>query len=195
VPRWVIALVVGSTVVIALVIGVLWYVIGGWPQDHDRYGSVAIPGERAVQLPEGEVRLSFEGEATAGAQSSTLEDPPEGLEVRVRRQRGEPLEVESVPRSLYSITSGDRGHEPYGKIETTASGRYSVVTSAEGASPSGRITLGPELWNPAGSRVLGALMAGLGVGALMAGVGVLLVLSLLGLPVLLLTRRKVEAVH
>ena len=175
-PGWVVALVVGSTVVIAIVLGVLWYVIGGWPRDHDRYGEVAIPGQRTVELPKGEVRLSFEGQVTGGGEARTLEDPPEGLRVRLSRPRGRPLEVESVSRSLYGILSGDRGHEPFGKVEVPERGRYRVATSARGATPSGRITAGPKLWNPLGSRVAGAF--GIFFAALVA-------LMLLELPLLI----------
>ena len=60
-PRWVAPVVIATTVIVAVVVGVLWYVIGGWPRDHDRYGVVPIPGQRVLELPEGEVRLAFEG--------------------------------------------------------------------------------------------------------------------------------------
>jgi hypothetical protein len=181
VPKWVLALVVGSTVVIAIVVGVLWYVIGGWPRDHDRYGKVAIPGRQTLELPKGEVRLSFEGRATGGGSTRSLEDPPEGLNVRVRPLGGERrLEVESVSRSLYSVLSGDRGHEPYGKVEVPAAGRYRVQTGARGAG-SGAITAGPPLWNPAGSRVAGAVLA---------FIATLVALSLLELPLLFAVGRR-----
>ena len=178
-PGWVIAAVVGSTIVTAIVLGVLWYVIGGWPRDHDRYGEVAIPGQRTLELPKGEVRLSFEGQVTGGGEARTLEDPPEGLEVRLRRRGGPRLKVESVSRSLYGILSGDRGHEPFGKVEVPERGRYRVRTGARGSSPGGRITAGPELWNPLGSRVIGAIAIGLAA---------LLVLALFELPLLAIRR-------
>ena len=66
-PRWVAPVVIATTVIVAVVVGVLWYVIGGWPRDHDRYGVVPIPGQRVLELPEGEVRLAFEGNVTTGA--------------------------------------------------------------------------------------------------------------------------------
>jgi hypothetical protein len=180
-PRWVIPVVIGSSALIAVVVAVLWYVIGGWPRDHDRYGAIPIPGQETVRLPEGEVRLSFEGGVSGGGESRTLEDPPPGLEVRISQFGDRRLEVESVSSSLYSITSGDRGHEPYGKTEVPAAGRYQVRTTAQSGTRSGRITLGPALWNPLDSRAAGALMAGLGV---------LLVLLLFELPILLLIRRR-----
>lgn len=178
-PRWVIAVTTASTVVIAIVLGVLWYVIGGWPADHDKYGRVPIPGQKTVQLPEGEVRLSFEGQAQGGGSTRTLEDPPDGLKVTVSSRSGRPVEVESVSSSLYSVLSGDRGHEPYGKIDVAEQGRYRVRARAGGGG--GAITVGAKLWNPASSKILGA------VGIFFAA---LVVLLLLELPLLLMGRRK-----
>ena len=59
--------------------------------------------------------------------------------------------------SLYGVFVGGRGHEPFGKVEVPEAGRYRVRAISETASPSGEITAGPELWNPGGSRVLGAV--------------------------------------
>ena len=156
-PRWVTLLTLTGTVLTAVVVGVLWYLIGGWPQDHDRYGKVEIPGQKTLTLPKGEVRFSFEGTVSGGGQTRTLEDPPEGLEVRVRPRRGRRLKVEEVSSSLDANNVGDRGREPLAKVETPERGRYRIRTVAEGASPGGLVTAGPELWNPLGSRVLGAL--------------------------------------
>jgi hypothetical protein len=157
VPRWVLPVVVGSTVVIAIALGVLWYVIGGWPRDHDRYGAVRIPGRQTLELPKGEVRLDFEGHVSGGGETRTLEDPPPGLEVRVRRRSGRPLMVERVSNSLYGVFTGGRGHEPFGKVDVPERGGYRVRAVARGSSPGGRITAGPKLWNPFDSRLLGAL--------------------------------------
>ena len=168
----------GSTVVIAVVVGVLWYVIGGWPQDHDRYGSIAIPGKRTLELPKGEVRVSFEGQVSGGTR--TLEDPPEGLKVRVGR-RGRKLKIEEVSSSLYGIASGDRGHEPLAKVDVPERGRYRVRASADSTSGGGKVTVGPELWNPLGSRLLGAV--GIGFAAL-------LVLMFFELPLLFMGRLR-----
>jgi hypothetical protein len=54
-------------------------------------------------------------------------------------------------------------------------------TSAERASAGGEITAGPELWNPLGSRLLGALAV---------FVAALLMLFLLDLPFILLAGRR-----
>jgi len=177
----VLILALASSVVAAVVVGVLWYVIGGWPQDHDRYGRVPIPGKRTVGLPKGEVRLSFEGQVTGGGQSRTLEDPPEGLKVRVRSRDGRRLKVEEVSGSLFVINIGDRGREPLAKVETPKRGRYRVRASAGGASPGGLVTAGPEFWNPLGSKAVGAVVAFLAA---------LIVLLIFEAPLVLLGRRR-----
>jgi hypothetical protein len=179
-PRWVAPVVIATTVVIAVVLGVLWYVIGGWPRDHDRYGAVPIPGQRTLELPDGEVRLAFEGEVSGGTRTRTLEDPPDDLRVRITRG-GRELPVEDVSGSLYGVFVGGRGHEPFGKVEVPEAGRYRVRTVTETGSPSGEITAGPELWNPGGSRLLGALAV---------FVASLLVLLVLDLPFIALSGRS-----
>ena len=171
-----------STVAIAVVVGVLWYVIGGWPRDHDRYGRVQIPGKKTLALPKGEVRFSFEGTVTGGGQSRTLEDPPEGLKVRVRTRSGRRLKVEKVSSSLYGITSGDRGHEPLAKTDIPERGRYRVRTTAKGGSGGGLVTAGPPLWNPLDSRLVGAVAIFLAA--------LLVLLFLFELPILLMARTR-----
>ena len=180
-PRWVAPLVIVTTVVVAIAVGLLWYVIGGWPRDHDRYGTVPIPGQRTLELPQGEVRLDFEGEVSGGTQTRTLEDPPPGLRVRVRARNGRELDVDEVSSSLYGVFSGGRGHEPFGKVDVPERGRYGVRTTAEEASAGGEITAGPELWNPLGSRALGAVLAGFAV---------LLVLLVFDLPFIIMAGRR-----
>lgn len=180
-PRWVAPVVIVTTVAAAIAVGVVWYLVGGWPRDHDRYGAVAIPGRETLELPEGEVRLDFEGEVSGGGDSRTLEDPPPGLKVRVRARGGRELEVEHVSSSLYGIFTGGRGHEPFGKVDVPESGRYSVAATADRESAGGEITAGQELWNPAGSRLLGA------IGAFFVA---LIVLLMLDLPIIALAGRR-----
>ena len=179
-PRWVAPVVVVTTAAVAIALAVVWYVMGGWPHDHGRYGKVAIPGRETLELPKGEIRLDFEGEVSGGGESRTLQDPPPGLRVRVSPRGGNELSVERVSSSLYGIFSGSRGHEPYGKVQVPERGRYDVRTTADTSSPGGRITAGPKLWNPLGSRLLGAIAV---------GVAGLLVLLVLDLPLVVLSRR------
>ena len=87
-----------------------------------------------------------------------------------------------MPSFLYSIMSGDRGREPYGKVEVPEAGRWRVQASAREASPGGRITAGPELWNPLGSRAAGAVAVALA--------SFLVLFVLFELPLLAFTRRS-----
>jgi hypothetical protein len=179
----------GLGLVIAVGIGIAWYVIGGFPADHDKYGTVAVPGQRVFDLPEGDVRLNFEGDTVGSGDSRSIQDQPDGLEVRVTPAGGgDPLEVEDVPSWLFSSTSGDRGHEPFGKVDIPSEGSYRVQATADGLggfdSPAASrdapgadtgpvIAVGAKPWNPLGSPVLGAIIAACVVG---------LVIALLSLP-------------
>ena len=186
---------IGLLVAVALAIG--WYVIGGLPRDHDRYGEVEVPGEAVLALPEGDVRLNFENHATRSGDSTTLDDQPRGLEVRMTAaDGGQPLAVEDVPSWLFSSTSGNRGHEPLGKIDVPHDGNDLVTASADGAgkpksgggaggagSAGGEdppsvdsgpaISVGQAPWTPFDSRLAGAILCGVVVFLV---VGVLLVL-------------------
>jgi hypothetical protein len=55
--------------VVAVGMGVVWYILGGFPRDHDKYGSVSVPRQRLVRLPKGDVRLNFENARTRRAPS------------------------------------------------------------------------------------------------------------------------------
>ncbi|HEU4979892.1 MAG TPA: hypothetical protein VFT14_01670, partial [Solirubrobacterales bacterium] len=66
--------ILGAVVATALAIG--WYVLGGFPRDHDRYGEVAVPGTAVLALPEGDVRINFENGAHRSGDSTILEDQP-----------------------------------------------------------------------------------------------------------------------
>jgi hypothetical protein len=67
-------------VVVGGVLAVGWYILGGFPRDHDKYGEVAVPGTTVIALPEGDVRLNFENHATRSGDSTTLpSDGPAGL--------------------------------------------------------------------------------------------------------------------
>ncbi len=167
----------GLGLVVAVVLGIGWYVLGGFPRDHDKFGEVTVPGTAVLTLPEGDVRLNFENHATQSGDSTTIDDRPPGLAVRVISVGGgDELDVDDVPRWV-SSTSGDRGHEPWAKIDVPEAGDYFVVASTEGipltppaeSAPSAAaeppsvdsgaaISVGESPWTPLGSRVLGAIL-------------------------------------
>ena len=168
------------TIFVMVVIGVLWYVLGGLPGDHDEYGAVAVPGQQVIELPEGDVRLNFESGVTGSGDSRSVQDQPEGLEVRVSAaEGGEQIEVEDVPSWLFSSTGDTRGHEPLGEIDVPSEGPYRVQAIAEGAggfaapaatrdapgTDSGpEVTVGAKPWNPLGTPLAGALIAAFAAG-------------------------------
>lgn len=172
----------GIGLVVAVGLAISWYIIGGFPRDHDRYGEVTVPGKAALTLPAGDVRVNFENHATHSGDSTTLDDQPPGLKVRVTPAGGgEPLAIDDVPSWLFSSTSGDRGHEPYGKIDVPSAGDYLVAASAGGApAPKGAaaaaqptsvdegaaISVGQSPWTPGDSKLLGAILCGVAVMAL-----------------------------
>lgn len=186
---------VGLGLLVAVGLAIAWYELGGLPRDHDRYGEVEVPGEGVLALPEGDLRLYFEGHATQAGGSTTLDDQPPGLEVRVTRAAGgDELAVEEVPSWLFSSTTGDRGHEPLGRIEVPRAGEYLVAASddhsgrlrppaggAEAPAEPSSVDSGPAIsvgqspWTPFDSRLAGAILFGLVV---MLGVGVFFVLPL-----------------
>jgi hypothetical protein len=178
----------GLALVLAVGLGIGWYVLGGFPRDHDKYGEVAVPGQAVLALPSGDVRLNFENHATHSGDSTTLDDRPAGLKVQVApASGGAPLEVSDVPSWLFSSTSGSRGHEPYGKIDVPSAGHYLVSSSADGAPapPAPKvatvapqppsvdsgpaISVGQSPWTPGGSKLLGAILCGVVVLAVILG--------------------------
>jgi hypothetical protein len=185
---------IGVGLLVAVGLAIAWYVLGGLPRDHDRYGEVRVPGEAVFALPEGDVRLYFENHATHSGDSTTLDDRPPGLEVRVTPAGGGgELAVEDVPSWLFSSTSGDRGHEPLGKIDVPSAGEYLVAAgddasgglkpaAAAGAAAPAKppsvdsgpaISVGQSPWTPFDSKLAGAILCGVVV---MLAVGVLFVL-------------------
>jgi hypothetical protein len=167
----------GIALIVAVGLAIAWYVLGGFPRDHDKYGEVAIPGQAVLALPEGDVRINFENHATHTGDSTTLDDQPEGLVVRVTPAGGgEELAVDDVPSWLFSSTSGDRGHEPLGKIDVPSAGDYAVAATAAPVGdlppPAGgpaapdppsiddgaAISVGQSPWTPLDSKFLGAVV-------------------------------------
>ena len=179
----------GIALLVAIGAGVVWYVLGGLPRDHEKYGAVAVPGQQLLELPEGDVRLNFEAPAVGSGDSRSIQDQPEGLAVRVTPAGGgEPLEVEDVPSWLFSAITEERGHEPFAKVDLPSEGRYRIQASANefggfnspaanrdapGTDSGPEITVGSKPWNPLGSLLVGAILAGCAVG---------LVILLLSLP-------------
>jgi hypothetical protein len=184
---------IGAGLLVAVALAIAWYELGGFPRDHDKYGEVAVPGQAVLALPDGDVRVNFENDAHRSGDSTTLEDQPPGLEVRVAPAGGgEDLALEDVPSWLFSSTSGDRGHEPVGKIDVPEAGDYFVLTSTEGVplappaetAPSAAaelpsvdsgpaISVGQSPWTPFDSKLAGAILCGVVV---LLAVGVLFVL-------------------
>ena len=168
---------------VAVGLAIAWYILGGFPRDHDEYGEVAVPGEAVLELPEGDVRLNFENHATHSGDSTSLDDQPPGLEVSVApADGGDALEVEDVPSWLFSSTSGNRGHEPLGKVDVPSAGDYVVTATAGGGKPKQpagggnqggaageptsidagpAISVGQSPWTPLDSRLAGAILFGI----------------------------------
>jgi hypothetical protein len=176
----------GLGLVIAIGLGIGWYVIGGFPRGHDHYGEVQVPGAANLALPSGDVRLYFENHATQSGDNTTLDDRPAGLRVRVTpTDGGPPLQIHDTPGWLFSSTSGDRGHEPYGRIDVPSAGGYLIETTDDQAggfhaggynlvfqqSPphvddGPAISVGQSPWNPGDSKLLGAILCGVAVMAI-----------------------------
>jgi hypothetical protein len=190
----------GIGLLVGVILGIGWYTLGGFPRDHDKYGEVAVPGQAVLALPEGDVRLNFENHATRSGDTTSIDDQPAGLDVQVTPAAGgDGLEVEDVPSWIFSSTSGDRGHEPWAKLDVPSAGDYLLRTSAEGlggptapaaagaAAPEApsvdsgaAISVGQSPWTPLDSKFLGAVLC---------AVAVVLLLLLLTLPLRLFIPR------
>jgi hypothetical protein len=183
----------GLGLLVAVGIGIAWYVLDGFPRDHDTYGSVSVPGQQVLELPEGDVRINFENDTTGSGDTRSIEGRPEGLAVRVLPAAGRELAVKDVPQWLFVSLGGARGHEPFGKVQVPSAGRYRVQVSvddgrgfdseavsrfAQRPGAGSEVTLGQRPWSPLDSVLLGAILAGLAV---------LLAVLLLTLPVRLLS--------
>ncbi len=164
---------------LAALLGAGWYILGGLPRDHDKYGEVVVPGRAVLALPGEEVRLDFENHASQSGDSTHLDDQPAGLDVRITPAAGgEAVEIEDVPSWLFSSTVNDRGHEPWGKADVPSAGDYVVETTDDSAGPfqppggasppasedepnvdqGAAISVGAKPWNPFGSVIAGAIL-------------------------------------
>lgn len=139
--------------------------------DADKYGRVSLPGEKVIDLPEGEIALYYEERVTLPDDDSL--DSPEGIRVVAVRENER---VKSEKRGLSNAISLDgRALDEWGKIEIPRAGRWRVITrSRESGSNRPAVTLGigqTENFTEAG--LTAATIAG-------AGLGVALLVLLLG---------------
>jgi hypothetical protein len=163
--------VIALGVVIPLALGVAWFLVGGLPRGHDDYGTVPVGQTKTLKLPEGEVRLYFQGEA---GDDGKTEPQPAGLAARIVSLDGLPLEQSSVSASLFGGSSGDIRWQPLAKVDSPQPRSYRVAVSAdERGSANAAITLGKPPWNPLGSRLVGAALVFIVFAALLAGIGLL----------------------
>lgn len=143
---------------VGLLLGAVWFLLGGLPfSNHAAYGRVAVPGTGVVTLPAGTVWIHFEEDGISGENDSA--DMPSDLQVVVTSAGGA-LQISRLSESLFSSSTNNTGHVPYGRIELPEGGRYEVATSA--AQPTSavapRVTFGEPPWNPFGPLIVGALV-------------------------------------
>jgi hypothetical protein len=174
---------------------------GGVPHAYHRYGIVAVPGRQTLELPAGRVMLDHADDVdgcwdnTNHIKNASIYGAPQGLAVRITPLNGgSPLVVTRVPAWLYMGITNCRGHEPFGRIDTPAAGRYLVETtdSAHGGftgppqirgsmTPKSThgpgIAFGPRPWAPFGSPLLAGVAVvafALAASALMGAAGMLI---------------------
>ncbi len=153
VPWWVALIIVG----VGLLIGLVWFVLGGLPfMNNSAYGLVAVPGQGQVNLPAGDVWLYFEEEGISGENDSA--DMPADLAVTVAGPGGV-LTVDRVSDMLFSTSIDDIGYVPFGRTQLEAAGSYSVTTAGSPTTAvAPRVTFGEGPWNPFGPPIIGALV-------------------------------------
>ncbi len=152
-PWWVALIVLG----VGVFLGLIWFVLGGLPfSNHAAYGRVDVPGSGAVTLPTGIVWLHFEEDGVFGENDSA--DMPSDLQVSVAGQAGG-LEVERLSDMLFSVSTNNTGHVPYGRLEIANAGSYQVSTMGSPTSAvAPRVTFGEPPWNPFGAPIVGSLV-------------------------------------
>ncbi len=126
-------------------------------------------------LPEGEVRLNWEGTVSSfGGGSRTVSEPPDDMTATVTPAAGgKPLEIED--RGGYESIVGDTGWNSWRSFEVPEEGTY-VISIEQPTAEGGAVAVGEGFWKPGGSRVLGAVLVGL----LPIAIG-LVVLTLIGI--------------
>jgi hypothetical protein len=153
-PSWVAPIVLG----VGALLGAAWFMIGGLPfSNHAAYGRVPVPGTGDLTLPAGVVWIHFEEDGISGEDDSA--DMPTDLQVVVTSAGGA-LAIERLSESLFSSSTNNTGHVPYGRIEVPAAGSYQVTTAAaqQTSAVTPRVTFGEPPWNPFGPLIVGALV-------------------------------------
>lgn len=153
-PWWVAPILLG----VGLLLGAVWFVLGGLPfTNHAAYGRVPVPGTGAVTLPVGTVWVHFEEDGISGESDSA--DMPSDLLVVVTSSGGS-LGIVRLSENLFSSSTNNTGHVPYGRIEVPVAGSYQVTTAADQqtSAVAPRVTFGEPPWNPFGPLIVGALV-------------------------------------
>ena len=189
---------------VAVVLGVIWYIVGGFPRDHDAYGAIRLGfidqgttqkqiqeaiakgdptaiqglnedlqkganrGSAKVDVPEGEVRLNWEGGIQSFGNSRSASEAPDDLQVTVISATGDG-QIETEKSGGYDSVIGDTGWTSWRKFEAREAGTY-IVAASSPSGDAGELTIGKGFWNPLGSRVLGAFVPVLLVGVLVLGI-------------------------
>ena len=153
-PWWVALILLG----VGALLGVIWFMIGGLPfTNHAAYGRVAVPGTGALSLPAGIVWIHFEEDGISGENDSA--DMPGDLQVAVTSSSGA-VPITRLSENLFSSSTDNTGHVPYGRIDVPAPGSYQVTATAaqQTSAVSPRVTFGEPPWNPFGPLIVGALV-------------------------------------
>lgn len=157
-PWWVAAIPLG----IGALLAVLWFVFGGLPiTNHAAFGRVPVPGVGAVTLPAGTVWIHFEEDGVFGEDDSA--QMPSDLVVSVSSSGGGQsgaVPINRVSENLFSSTTGETGHVPYGTMNVPEAGTYDVTTAAtqRTSAVAPRMTFGEPPLNPFGPPIVGALI-------------------------------------
>ena len=153
-PWWAALIVLG----VGLLLGLMWFLFGGLPfTNHAAYGRVAVPGAGVVSLPVGAVWIHFEEDGISGENDSA--DMPGDLQVIVASSTGA-IQVSRLSENLFSSSTNNTGHVPYGQMQVPAAGTYQVTTAAaqQTSAVAPRVTFGEPPWNPFGPLIVGALI-------------------------------------
>jgi hypothetical protein len=96
-----------------------------------RYGRVAIPGEAAIDLPAGLVRVYYEvDEGGSGA----LVHAPKALVIRVYGPDGRDVPIQPKPKHTQAVSRGfgGAGRSYVGKLAVELAGTHAVTTELDG---------------------------------------------------------------